>query len=80
MEYKRNISPDSVHTEECQKLGVNHWETYNLVVNGISVRSLLYIASIHKFTSRSIEFVLDFPQAGLNVDVFMDNNLEMGFD
>ena len=42
------------------------------MVNRISVRSLLAIANIHEFPSRSYEFVLDFPQAELGVDVFIE--------
>ena len=48
------------------------------MISGISVRSLLDIASIHKFTSRLIDFVLDFPEAELDVEVFMDLPLGMG--
>ena len=32
----------------------------------------LAIASIHEFPSRSIDFVMVFPQSGLDVDVFME--------
>ena len=55
-----------------QKSGVNYWETYAPVVNLISVRSLLLISIIHEFLSRLIDFVLDFPQYDLDVDVLMD--------
>ena len=34
-----------------QKWVVNYWETYALVVNGISERSLLALSSIHEFPS-----------------------------
>ena len=34
--------------------------------------SLLDIASIYKFPIRSNEFVLAFPQADIDVDVFME--------
>ena len=42
--------------------------------------SLLPIASIHELASRSIDFVLAFPQAEPDVDVFMDIPLGMGVD
>ena len=54
-----------------QKWGVNYWGNYATVVNWIIVRSLLAIASIHEFPSRSIDFILYFHQVELGVDVFM---------
>jgi len=63
-----------------QQWGVNYWETYAPVVNWISVRALLAIASIHKLPSRSIDFVLAFPQADLDVDVFMELPIGMDVD
>ena len=44
-----------------QQWGVDYWETYFPVDNWISMRSILAKESIHKFPSRSIDFVLDFP-------------------
>ena len=38
--------------EEYNKWGVKHWGTYDPVVNRISVRSTLDIASIHEFRRR----------------------------
>ena len=55
-----------------QHLGVNHWETYGLVVNWIRARLLLAIESIHELTTRPIDFVLEFTKADLDVDVFME--------
>ena len=39
--------------------------------------SLLDKSSIHKFTITPIDFVLDFPQADLDIYVFMDLSLGM---
>ena len=50
------------------------------MLNWISLRSLLTIASINSFTSISIYFVLAFPQSDLDVDVFMYLTLGMGVD
>ena len=47
------------------------------MVDWISVRSLLAIASIHEFPSRSIGFVLAFPQADIDVGVFIELILVM---
>ena len=55
-----------------QQWGVEYWETYDPVVNWISVRSLLAIASIHEFLIVSIDFVLTFPQSNLDGDVLME--------
>ena len=44
------------------------------------MRSLLAIAIIHEFPSISINFVLTFTQADLNVDVFLVIPLGMGVD
>ena len=60
-----------------QQWGFNSWETYAPVLNWISVRSLLYIASMHEFSRRSIDFLLAFTQDDLDVDVFMDIPLWM---
>jgi len=61
-----------------QTWGENYWETYSPVVNWLSVRTLLVISIIHDLETRSIDFVLAFPQAELDVDVFME--LPFGFE
>ena len=60
-----------------QTWGDNYWETYSPVVNMMSVRLLLLIAKIHKLDSKAIDFVLAFPQAELDVDIWM--YLPIGF-
>ena len=55
-----------------QKWGINYWETYATVVGWASVCLLLLIASINKIPTRSIDFVLAFPQATLDVPVYME--------
>ena len=62
-----------------QQWGVNYWENYAPVVNWISVRLLLYIASIHEFPSISIDFVPAFPQDDLDVYLFIYITLVMVF-
>ena len=61
-----------------QTWGVNYWETYAPVVNWLSVRTLMAISIIHDLETRSIDFVLAFPQADLDVDIYME--LPYGFD
>ena len=76
-EYLKKKKLDSIKMEESK---INWWETYAPVVNWISVRSLLYIASVYELSSRSIDFVFAFLLGDLDVDVFMDITLGMGVD
>jgi hypothetical protein len=55
-----------------QHWGKKYWETYLPVVNMISVELLLVIAKIHGLESKSINFVLAFPQADLDIDTWME--------
>ncbi len=61
-----------------QTWGTNYLETYAPVANWASVRLLLAVAKIHGLPSKSIDFVLAFPQADLEVPVYME--LPLGFD
>jgi hypothetical protein len=61
-----------------QTWGVNYWETYAPAVNWFSVHTLLVLTLLNDLETRSIDFVLAFPQADLNVDIFME--LPYGFD
>jgi hypothetical protein len=61
-----------------QTWGQNYWETYAPVVNWTSVSILLAVAKIYGLSSKSIDFVLAFPQAYLEVLVYM--KLLLGFD
>ncbi len=54
-----------------QQWGVNYWETYAPVVNWICVRFLLILSEVLQLETRAINFVLAFPQADLDVPVFM---------
>ncbi len=55
-----------------QQWGVNYWETYAPVVNWISVRFLLIISELAGLETQALDFVLAFPQADLDVPVFME--------
>jgi hypothetical protein len=55
-----------------QRWGKIYWETFLPVINMISVKLLLVIAKIHGLESKSIDFVLAFPWADLNKDIWMD--------
>ena len=55
-----------------QQWGVDYWETYAPVVNWMSVRTLLILSVIYGYHSRSIDFILAFPQAKLDTYIFME--------
>ena len=57
---------------------INYWETYPPVENWISVRNLLAIFNIFNLKSRSIDFVLIFPQTDLDVNVYMGFQVGVG--
>ena len=60
-----------------QEWGENYWETYSPVINILTVRLLIALCNIHKPVSKSIDFVLAFPQADLEVYIWME--LPIGF-
>jgi len=57
---------------DMQQWGVSFWETYSLVVNMLTVCFLLALCNIHGLESKSIDFILAFPRADLNVDIWME--------
>ena len=82
--FKRKIFPDGRLSKQkarlcahviTQQWRVSYWETYAPVLNWISGGSLLVITSIHELPSISIDFLLAFPQADLDADVFMKLHL-----
>jgi hypothetical protein len=54
-----------------QQWGTNYWETYSPVVNMVTVHLILLLAHIHKLESKAIDFALAFPQAELDVNIWM---------
>ena len=55
----------------------SYWETYYPVVNMLSVSLILAIAKLHNLNSKEIDFMLAFPQADLEEDIWM--YLSIGF-
>ncbi len=55
-----------------QTWGLDYWETYAPVVTWASVCLLLIVTKIHGLESKSIDFVLAFPQAELDVNLYME--------
>jgi hypothetical protein len=84
---KRKIRPDGSLVKHKARLcagghrqvfELNYWDTYSPVVQWATVRLLLIIASIENLHTRQVDFVLAFPQADLDVVIYM--NLPQGFD
>jgi hypothetical protein len=55
-----------------QTWGLDYWDTYAPVVTWASVRLLLIVAKILGLESKSIDFILAFPQADLDVPVYVE--------
>ena len=54
-----------------QQWGIKYWETYALVVNWVSVIFLLIVYQLAVLETQALDFVLAFPQAKLDVPVYM---------
>ena len=79
--FKRKRKPDGTLIKHKARLcahggmqihGENYWETYSPVVKWMSIRTMLTIALIKKLHTRSIDFTLAFPQADVDVQIYMD--------
>ena len=54
-----------------QRWEVDYWETYSHVVNWMSMRTLMALSIVNGSETTSIYFVLAFPHADLDTEVFM---------
>jgi hypothetical protein len=79
--FKRKRYPDGTLNKHKARLcahggqqtwGLDYLDTYAPVVTWASVRLLLIVAKIHGLQSKSIDFILAFPQADLDVPVYME--------
>jgi hypothetical protein len=61
-----------------QQWGVSYWKTYSPVVYMLTVHLPFALCNIHILESKSINFVLEVPQANLDVDIWME--LPQGID
>ena len=79
MRRKRNIKTREIYKWKArlnvhggqQEKGVNFWETYSPVVNWFSIRLLLAKALLHNWHTRQIDFVMAYPQADIETELFM---------
>ncbi len=79
--FKRHQFPDGTLNKHKAQLcahsgrqtwGQDYWDTYAPVVTWASVCQLLIIGKVHDLHSKSINFVLAFPQADSDVPVCME--------
>ena len=54
-----------------QQWGVNYWDTYAPVVSWSSIRILMTLAELHKFHTKSTDFVQAFPQAKVKSTIYL---------
>ena len=54
-----------------QEKGINYWEMYAPVVQWMRVRIMLIIAAKDNLHTKSIDFVLSYPQSNLDVDIYI---------
>ena len=62
----------------CQTKFVNFWETYSPVVTWVSIRTWLVIAQLRGWHTRQIDFVLAYPQADIECEMYME--IPQGFE
>jgi hypothetical protein len=80
MKRKRDIKTQQVYKYKArlnvhggqQEYAVNYFETYAPVVTWPSVRTLLTLSIIHRWCTRQVDFVLAYPQAPIEFDIYME--------
>jgi Reverse transcriptase (RNA-dependent DNA polymerase) len=55
-----------------QVKGVDYWETYAPVATWSSIRLVMFLAVLRKWETRQLDFVLAFPQAPVETDLYME--------
>lgn len=55
-----------------QTKDVNYWETYSPVVGWPTIRMFLILMAVNGWSSRQVDFVLAFPQADIECEMFME--------
>jgi Reverse transcriptase (RNA-dependent DNA polymerase) len=80
MRRKRRIATQEVYKWKArlnvhggqQEKGVNYWETFAPVVQWTSIRLFLIVALLNGWHTRQIDFVLAYPQADIECDLYME--------
>ncbi len=55
-----------------QEYGINYFETYAPVVTWFSIWLLLVLSILNKWYTRQVDFILTYPQADVEFDMYMD--------
>jgi Reverse transcriptase (RNA-dependent DNA polymerase)/GAG-pre-integrase domain len=55
-----------------QTKGVNYWDTYAPVATWASIRLVLNMAAVNGWETRQLDFVLAYPQAPVETDLYME--------
>jgi Reverse transcriptase (RNA-dependent DNA polymerase) len=79
MKRKRRLKTNEVNKHKArlnihggqQELGVNYWETYSPVVTWAAIRLLLILAIMYCWYTLQIDFVLAYPQAPVECELYM---------
>ena len=79
MKRKRRLDTQEVYRHKArltvhggqQQQGINFWETYSPVVSWPVIRLFLVMTIMKGWHSRQIDFVLAFPQADVETDIYM---------
>ena len=50
---------------------IDYWDTYSPVVSWQTIRLIFTLAIVNNWHVRSIDFVLNFPQADVKIDIFL---------
>jgi len=61
-----------------QEFGIKNWETYAPVVMWTTIRLIITLAKVNGWYSRQLDFVLAYPQAEIEGDIYM--KLPKGFE
>lgn len=80
MKRKRDIKTQQVYKHKArlnvhggkQEFGVNYFETFAPVVTWFTIRLILVLALICGWKTRQIDFVLAYPQADIEFDMYME--------
>ena len=54
-----------------QEKGIKYWEAYAPVVQWVNIRIMLTLSLIEKLHTKSIVFVLTYPQVNIEEDIYM---------
>ena len=86
MKRKRRVKTNEVYKHKArlnvhggqQEMGVNYWETYAPVVTWAAIRMVLILVIIHQWHTVQIDFILAYPQAEVECDIYMQ--IPKGFE